>query len=494
MTRIWYSLYGRMLNRRALGQAFWKVKSAKGAAGIDGQSVKDFAESLDSNLNSLLAELQDKSYHPLAVRRVEIPKANGGVRLLGIPAVRDRVVQQALLDILQPIFDPGFHPSSYGYRPGRSCHQAITKATMFIRQYGRKWVVDMDLSKCFDTLDHNLILSSLAKRIKDGSILELVRNFLKSGVLTDDGWQASEVGSPQGGVISPLLANIYLDAFDQFMKERGHRIVRYADDILILCSSKSAAYNALKQAGRYLEEELLLTVNREKTHVCRSWQGVKFLGVSIYSGYTQIQQVKLNGFKAKVRTLTRRSSPNLIDVIDELNPVLAGFAMYYRIANCKGVLADLARWVRRRIRAIQMKLWKKPTRLHRRLRQLGYTGEFKAIKMNSWANAASPLAHYALPNNHLHKELWLFDLSAVTTGILVPDENKNRQEPYTRPVRTVDQRQLFFPLNDNYISRHSSPLLSLYTMLDNPSCYDVILFHPPGRREPVGRPETGRTP
>jgi RNA-directed DNA polymerase len=264
-----------------------------------------------------------------------------------------------------------------------------------------------------------------------------VRNFLKSGVLTDDGWQASEVGSPQGGVISPLLANIYLDAFDQFMKERGHRIVRYADDILILCSSKSAAYNALKQAGRYLEEELLLTVNREKTHVCRSWQGVKFLGVSIYSGYTQIQQVKLNGFKAKVRTLTRRSSPNLIDVIDELNPVLAGFAMYYRIANCKGVLADLARWVRRRIRAIQMKLWKKPTRLHRRLRQLGYPAEFKAIKMNSWANAASPLAHYALPNNHLHKELWLFDLSAVTTGILVPDENKNRQEPYTRPVRTV---------------------------------------------------------
>ncbi|MBL0380993.1 MAG: group II intron reverse transcriptase/maturase [Desulfofustis sp. PB-SRB1] len=437
MTRIWYSLYGRMLNRRALGQAFWKVKSAKGSAGIDGQSVKDFAESLDSNLNSLLAELQDKSYHPLAVRRVEIPKANGGVRLLGIPAVRDRVVQQALLDILQPIFDPGFHPSSYGYRPGRSCHQAITKATMFIRQYGRKWVVDMDLSKCFDTLDHNLILSSLTKRIKDGSILELVRNFLKSGVLTDDGWQASEVGSPQGGVISPLLANIYLDAFDQFMKERGHRIVRYADDILILCSSKSAAYNALKQAGRYLEEELLLTVNREKTHVCRSWQGVKFLGVSIYSGYTQIQQVKLNGFKAKVRTLTRRSSPNLIDVIDELNPVLAGFAMYYRIANCKGVLADLARWVRRRIRAIQMKLWKKPTRLHRRLRQLGYPAEFKAIKMNSWANAASPLAHYALPNNHLHKELWLFDLSAVTTGILVPDENKNRQEPYTRPVRTV---------------------------------------------------------
>jgi group II intron reverse transcriptase/maturase len=426
-----------MLNRKSLGLAFMKVKSANGAAGIDGQSVKDFAESLDNNLTNLLAELQDKSYQPLAVRRVEIPKANGGVRLLGIPAVRDRVVQQTLLDILQPIFDPGFHPSSYGYRPGRSCHQAITKATMFIRRYGRKWVVDMDLSKCFDTLDHDLILSSLAKRIKDGSILELVRKFLESGVMTDDGWVASEIGSPQGGVISPLIANIYLDAFDQFMKDRGHRIVRYADDILILCRSKSAANNALKQASRYLEEELLLTVNREKTHVCHSWHGVKILGVTIHSNNTRIQQMKVKGFKAKVRALTRRNSPNLIDVIDELNPVLAGFAMYYRIANCKTVLSNLGRWVRRRIRAIQMSLWKKPKRLHRRLRQLGYTGEFEAIKMNSWANAASPLAHYALPNNHLHKDLWLFDLSAVTTGIFVPDRNENKQEPYTRPVRTV---------------------------------------------------------
>lgn len=199
-----------MLCRGALGKTFFKVKSANGAAGRDGRSAKDFAESLDANLTSLLAELQDKSYQPLPVRRVEIPKANGGVRLLGIAAVRDCVVQQALLDILQPIFDPGFHPSSYGYRPGRNCHQAITKATMFIRTYERKWVVDMDLSKCFDTLDHNLILSSAAKRIKDGSILELVRKFLKSGVMTDEGWQASEIGSPQGGVISPLIANIYL--------------------------------------------------------------------------------------------------------------------------------------------------------------------------------------------------------------------------------------------------------------------------------------------
>lgn len=210
MVKAWYSLYDRMLNRSNLVQAFLKVKSSKGAGGVDGQSIKDFAESLSCNIEQLLTELREKSYQPQPVRRVEIPKPAGGVRLLGIPAVRDRVVQQALLDILQPIFDPEFHPSSYGYRPGRSCHHAITKATLFIREYQRKWVVDMDLSKCFDTLDHDLIIASFRKRIKDGSILALLGKFLKSGVMVGDEWQASETGSPQGGVISPLIANVYL--------------------------------------------------------------------------------------------------------------------------------------------------------------------------------------------------------------------------------------------------------------------------------------------
>lgn len=427
MVKTWYSLYGRMLNRATLCSAFFKVKSANGAAGIDGQSVKDFAKSLDANLDHLLMELREKSYEPQPVRRVEIPKAAGGVRMLGIPAVRDRVVQQALLEILQPIFDPGFHPSSYGYRPGRSCHQAITKATMFIRQYGRKWIVDMDLSKCFDTLDHDLILSSISRRIKDGSILALLQKILKSGVMAGEEWQASEVGSPQGGVISPLIANIYLDRFDQFMKERGHRIVRYADDILILCRTKSAACNALQQASRFLEEELLLTVNREKTHISHSREGAKFLGVSIHSTYTRIQQAKIRSFKDKVKQLTRRNGGrNLPEVIEDLNPVLRGFAFYFRIANCKILLESLSRWLRRRLRAVQMKLWKKPGRLHRRLRQLGYKGEFKFIKMNSWANASSPLAHYALPSSYLHKELRLFDPSVVQTGIFVPDRNMNK--------------------------------------------------------------------
>ena len=230
MARIYYSLYDRMVRTGVLYKGFQKVRSAGGAAGIDGQSIEDFAEDLEQNLATLAKELREKSYRPMPVRRVEIPKAGGGKRALGIPAVRDRVVQQVLLEIVQPLFDGGFHPSSYGYRPGRSAHQAIAKAQMFIRKYERYWVVGMDLSKCFDMLDHGIIIRAFRKRIADGSILHLIRLFLASGVMTAEGWQESRLGSPQGGVISPLIANVYLDAFDQFMKGRNHRIVRYADD------------------------------------------------------------------------------------------------------------------------------------------------------------------------------------------------------------------------------------------------------------------------
>jgi group II intron reverse transcriptase/maturase len=395
------------------------VKSSKGAAGIDGQTIEDFEQNREENLTALARELREKEYRPQPVKRVEIPKPAGGTRKLGIPAVRDRVVQQTLLSILQPIFDPEFHPSSYGYRPKRSCHQAIAKATMFIREGGLQWVVDMDLSKCFDTLDHELIIQGIRKRITDGSILNLIRLFLESGVMTDEGWQASTVGSPQGGVISPLIANIYLDAFDQFMKSRNHRIVRYADDILILTRSKSAAENARKQASAYLEGELKLTVNQKKTHIVHSGDGVKFLGVVIHTGYTRIQEDKVKGLKGKVKKITRRNSPvNLEKVIEDLNPVIRGFANYFRIANCKGVFEALMKWIRRRLRAKQLSLWKKPKRLHRRLRQLGYKGEFQFIKMRSWRNAASPLSSFSMPNSVLSKQ-GLFDMASVKTGISV---------------------------------------------------------------------------
>ena len=416
--KVYYSLYSRMLNLDALYRGYKKVSRAKGAAGIDGQSLRNYAKDLDNNLTQLQHELQTKQYRPLAVKRVEIPKADGGVRLLGIPAVRDRIVQQVLLDILQPIFDPDFHPSSYGYRPGRSCHDAISKATIFIRKYNRRWVVDMDLSKCFDRLDHEVIIGGVQSKVADGSILRLVKLFLNSGVMVGKDWVASEIGSPQGGVISPLLANIYLDAFDQEMKRRNHRIVRYADDILILCKSRAAAENALNSATKILEEDLKLTVNTEKTHIAHSDKGVKFLGVEIGSQFTRLQEKKLNGFKQKVRQLTKRNTGlNLIEIIRRLNPVLRGFANYFSIANCRRAFKALSGWIRRRLRAIQLKLWKKPTRLHRRLKQLNYKPPFKFIKMKSWRNSNSPLASYAMPNKWFD-ELGLYSIAEVETGWL----------------------------------------------------------------------------
>jgi RNA-directed DNA polymerase len=296
----------------------------------------------------------------------------------------------------------------------------------------------MDLSKCFDTLNHDLILRAFRRRIADGSILRLIRMFLQGGVMLADGWRASEEGSPQGGVISPFIANVHLDAFDQQMKERGHRIVRYGDDILILTGSKSAAHNALKVARGILEGELLLSVNEHKTSIVHRSRGVKFLSVVIHTGYTRIKDERLKKFNDKVRSIIQRNSPvNQEKVIGDLNPVTRGFANYLRVANCQKQFRELDQWIRRRLRAKQLKLWKKPKRLHRKLRQLCHQGEFQAIKMSVWRNSTTPLAHYAISNSYL-RELGLFEMGRVKSGTcLRSSERKNGQESYMRPVRTV---------------------------------------------------------
>jgi len=416
--RIYYSLYDRLLSRRALARAYERVRRAKGAPGVDGQTISDFALELTAELDRLVTELRTKTYQPQPVRRVSIPKPDGGERHLGIPSVRDRVVQQALLDILQPIFDPEFHPSSYGYRPKRSCQQAVAKAAMFIRRYGLSHVVDMDLSKCFDKLDHDLIITSLRRRVTDGSILALVKLFLVSGVIIDGNWEATELGSPQGGVFSPLIANVYLDAFDQEMKRRGHRIVRYADDILILCRSETGARHAQQVATAILEGDLKLTVNREKTHRIHASQGVKFLGVEIGLVHTRIQAKKIAAFKEKVKRITRRTSPvNLEQVIIDLNPVLRGFANYFRMSNSQAVFQELAGWIRRRLRAKQLALWKKPQRLIRRLRQVGFRGDIQKMRMSAWRTSRSSYANMAISNGYL-ASCGLYDIASVQTGVL----------------------------------------------------------------------------
>ena len=416
----YHSLYGHMLSEQRLKDSFKQVQVAKGAAGIDMQSLSDFARNLDVEIDNLLAELQEKTYKPLPVRRVEIPKSDGGIRLLSIPAVRDRVVQQALRSILEPIFDPDFHPSSYGYRKGKGCHQAISKASLFIRRYHLKHVVDMDLSKCFDCLDHQIILQQFGKKVADGSILNLLKLFLESGVMVGNALQATDIGSPQGGVISPLICNVYLDSFDQYMKERGHRIVRYADDILILKSTRKAATNAQQVATDYLENVLKLKVNQQKTHLTHSDKGVKFLGVVIETDYTRIQKLILKAFKEKVKSYTKRNTGlNLKEVIGKLNPVLRGFSQYFKIANCSRELKGIISWIRRRLRCIQLKQWKTYAKLQRRLRQLGYFKPFPRIKMASWCNAKSPQSSMAMPNKWLHDKLGLYDLAQVKTGVIV---------------------------------------------------------------------------
>jgi group II intron reverse transcriptase/maturase len=418
--RIYYSLYDRLLHEKALLEAFKKVKVSKGKGGIDHQEIGDFEEDLSGNIQMLVRELKDKTYCPSPVKRVEISKGNGKFRKLGIPTIRDRVVQQALLTILQPIFEEDFHPSSYGYRPGRSCRQAISKTTVFIRKYELRHAVDMDLSKCFDTLDHDLIIRFMRKRVTDGSILKLVVKFLKSGVMIGNEFEEVWLGSPQGGVISPLLANIYLNEFDHFMKERNYRIVRYADDILILCISERSAKHALEVATMYLEKTLKLTVNQEKTHITNCEKGVKFLGVEIFCLFTRIQEKNLNDFKIKVKTLTKKcQGMNLEMVIRRLNPLLRGFSNYFRIANCMKAFQKLMCWIRRRLRAIQLKLWKQPRKLQRKLRQRGYTGNFPLIKMTSWRNSNSIQPCLVMPNKWFD-ELKLFNMESVEVGLIVP--------------------------------------------------------------------------
>lgn len=418
MMKKWYSLLDKVYRLDNLERAFRAVRANKGAPGVDGETVEAFGQNLKERLYQLHHELKTGTYEPQPVLRVEIPKADGSKRPLGIPTVKDRVAQQALLNTLQPIFEPDFHPSSYGYRPGRSCHQAVAKAERFMNKYGLEYVVDMDLSKCFDRLDHDLILEGVNRKVSDGSVLKLIRKFLTAGVMKDGTWEETDIGSPQGGVISPLLTNIYLDRFDQEMKKRGVRIVRYADDILIFARTHREARQYQKLAAEILENELKLIVNKEKTHLTSVNEGVAYLGFTIWSRYVSIHPKKIKSFKDKIRQLTPRNHGiNVEEMVKRLNPVLRGWANYFRVANCKKLFAQLMEWIRRRLRMKQMKEWKSWKPLHKALRRRGYKGEFEKISVTRWRNSASPLVNMALPNSWFN-EIGLINLVSYNVGIL----------------------------------------------------------------------------
>ena len=415
----WYSLIDKVYSLKNLQEAYKRVRVNKGAPGLDGETVEKYGENLEQNLEQLHHELKTGTFQPVSVLRVEINKEDGkSKRKLGIPIVKDRVVQQALLNVLQPIFDPHFHPSSYGYRPRRSPQRAIAKAERFMNRYGLPYVVDMDLSKCFDRLDHELILKSINVRVSDGKVLKLIKAFLEAGVMVDGKMEETDLGSPQGGVISPLISNCYLDYFDQNMKALGVRIVRFADDILIFAKTPEQAKEYEKIAVELLEGDLRLTVNREKTHRTSVYKGVAFLGVVIYPKYVAINPDKLKKLKQKIRKITKRNQGrNLEQIIKELNPVLRGWINYFRMANCKTHIRTLMEWIRRRLRMKKMKEWKSWKPLHKQLRRMGYKGEFEKISVTRWRNSASPLISMALPNGWFHA-VGLVDLTKYEVGIL----------------------------------------------------------------------------
>ena len=414
----WYSLYDKIYRWDNLMEAYKKVKANRGAAGIDGVSIADFDKEKVKELCTLAEELRAKTYRPMAVKRVYIPKPDGSERPLGIPTVRDRVVQQSLLNQLQPIFDPDFHPSSYGYRPGRSCAQAVAKAERFSNKWNLTHIVDMDLSKCFDTLDHDLILAGVNSKVSDGSVLTLLRQMLETGIMYKGNYKLSEVGSPQGGVISPLLMNIYLDNFDQYMKSQGIRIVRYADDILIFGYTRSEAGKYQAIATDYLEGELKLTVNVKKTHLTTIWKGIAYLGFIISNRGVRINPKSVKKFKDKIRKLTPRNSGRNVEMqICEISQVMRGFANYFRIGQVKSLYKSLMSWIRRRLRMKQMREWKSWKSLHKQLRRMGYKGRFEKISMTRWRNAGCKLVHMALPNDWF-TNLHLYNMDWVKTNIL----------------------------------------------------------------------------
>lgn len=414
----WYSLIDKIYRRENLELAFKRVKRNNGAPGIDGETVSDFADRLELNIEFLHERLKTNTYEPSPVRRTEIEKPDGGIRLLGIPTVKDRVVQQAIVNIIEPIFDPTFHPSSYGYRPKHSQHQAVAKAERFMNKYGLEHVVDMDLSKCFDTLNHEIIIRAVSEQISDGRVLELIKKFLKSGVMHRENFNQTEVGSPQGGCCSPLLSNIYLNQFDQKMMSKGIRIVRYADDILIFAKDKKTAGNYKTYATKVLEEELKLKVNEMKTKLTDVNEGVEFLGFVIRSKTLGVNPKRIKRFKDKVRRITRRNSGRAFEeVIKALNPVLRGWINYYRVANIKDFLRVFMSWLRRRLRMVKMKQWKTYKAMHKEMRKLGIKGNGLKMAVTKWKNSNVHIIHQILPNQYF-EDLGLIDVYQYEVGLL----------------------------------------------------------------------------
>jgi len=385
-----------------LNAAWRRVRQNGGAPGIDGITVEAFPEHLRARAETLRQQLLEGSYRPSALRRVTIPKPNGGERQLGIPTVQDRLVQQALLQVLQPILDPHFHAHSYGFRPGRSAHQAVAAAQAYIQE-GYDWVVDLDLEAFFDHVNHDRLMSRLGERIADKRVRWIIRRFLQAGVMVEGVCTPTREGTPQGGPLSPLLANLVLDELDQELDRRGLRFVRYADDCNVYVRSERAATRAFENLTAFIETALKLKVNRAKSAVARPWQR-KLLGFSFTAGKQAKRRIApkaLEKVKDRIRELTRQGHRRFKAVMSDLRRFLLGWLGYFRFCETPSVLSELEQWTRRRLRCLIWQQWKGSARRFRELVQRGADSEEAAKLVGSsdgpWHLSRTPLFNQLFP-------------------------------------------------------------------------------------------------
>ncbi len=417
------NLMEQVCDPKNLVRAYRRVRSNKGTPGVDGMTVHELADWLRSHQEALTASLLDGTYQPQPVRKAEFPKPDGGMRQLGIPTVADRLVQQAILQVMNPIIDPTFSNSSYGFRPARDPlarsedaraslshdkvgsrlrpRSALEQARKYVAQEGREFVVDFDLEKFFDRVNHDILMSRVARRIGDKRLLRIIRRFLQAGLMQDGVCVAREEGTPQGGPLSPLLANILLDDLDQELELRGHRFCRYADDCNIYVQSLAAGQRVMESVVRFLEKKLHLRVNREKSAVAPVGER-KFLGHRLLlNGKLGISPKSIKRAKEKVRQITRRNrGASLVQVIVDLNRFLTGWVLYYRYAACRAELIRLDEWIRRKLRCYRLKQRKRGPSVASFLRKLGVPAQ-SANRMASsgkgpWRLVNTPQAKSAM--------------------------------------------------------------------------------------------------
>ena len=392
------NLLERILDRNNLNQAYLKVKRNGGSAGVDGMTVEEMLPYLREHREELLESLRSERYKPKAVRRVEIPKPDGGKRMLGVPTVIDRMIQQAIVQVLQPMYEPLFSENSYGFRPKRSAQQAMKQALEYYNE-GYTQVVDLDLAKYFDTVNHEILIGMLREQVKDERVIRLIRKYLKSGVMINGLISPTTEGTPQGGNLSPLLSNIYLTAFDRMLESRGHKFVRYADDCNIYVKSRRAAERVMANCTKFLEGKLKLKVNRKKSQVGSPLR-LKFLGFSMYKTGKKAgirpHGKSIKRFKDKIRELTSRKQARSVELIlKRLKRYTVGWLGYYSIADMESRIKSLNEWIRRRIRQIYWKQWKKIKTKHDNLVKLGIDDE------NAWKWANSRKAYWRIADSHI---------------------------------------------------------------------------------------------